>query len=358
MSTSRFAVVAAAAALLVGGCRGDGAATRDGTGAGGAALRSRALTDTLSLARPTGLVAARGTVVVMDGLSAEVVRVFDRAGALVAAAGREGPGPREFVGAVGLFPRPGRPGELWVHDMRLNRLSPVDLDTLLRAPGAAAAVGSPVSLSPGLLLESPRWLDDSTLVALNPMLEAGEGRFALFGADGVRRRTVGAPPPGEAGVAAFVRQQAYGGHMAVHPSRPLFVIGSRYAGRLEAFGPDGALRVRFQVPQAFEPDFRPAPDGLNMIRGGDFRFGYLDVAATGERVYALFSGRSTSEFGTRAEDAREVHVFGWDGRLRKVLRLDTAVDRLAVDEAAGALYATRSSPYPQVVTFPLDPAAL
>ncbi|HST58428.1 MAG TPA: BF3164 family lipoprotein [Longimicrobium sp.] len=347
-SRAGLALVALTVAAGVGGC-GNAASPPP-------LLRGRLLTDTASLALPTGLaLTPDGLAVVIDARAPEAVRVFDAAGALVARLGREGSGPGEFVSAVSVFGRPGHPGELWVFDTRLERVVPLRGETLRGAPGAAEAFGAAVKLQPGLIVEAPRWLDDSTLVALSPMLVAGEGRFVRFGADGVRRATMGDPPPTGTGGwgSAFVRQQAWGGDMAVHPSRSLFVLASRYAGRLEAYDRNGVPRVRFQVPQPFEPDFAPAEDGLNMERGKDFRFGYLDVAATAQHVYALYSGRLQRDRSVPADVADQVHVFDWEGRLQRVVRLDTPVAHLAVDSAGGTLYGTRIDPHPQVVEFSL-----
>lgn len=341
-----LALVALTAVLGVGGC-GNAASPPP-------PLRGRLLSDTVSLALPTGLtLTPDGRVVVVDARAPEAVRVFDTAGTLVARLGREGAGPGEFVSAVSVFGRPGHPGELWVYDARLQRVVQLRGGAQDGGTRAADAFGSVIRLQPGLIVESPRWVDDSTLVALNPMIPSREGRFVRFGADGVRRATMGQPPPGGWG-SAFVRQQAWGGDMAVHPSRPLFVLASRYAGRLEAFDRDGALQVKFQVPQEFEPDISPADDGLNMVRGDDFRFGYLDVAATAGHVYGLYSGRLQRDASAAADVADQVHVFDWQGALQRVIRLDTPIEHLTVDAAGQTLYGTRIDPHPQVVAFSLS----
>ena len=350
-SRAGFALVALTVAVGAGGC-GSAASPPP-------PLQGRLLTDTISLALPVGLaLTTDGLIVVVDARAPEAVRAFDTAGALVARLGREGSGPGEFVSAVSVFGRPGHSGELWIHDARLDRIVPVRPEAFRSGIRGADAVGAAVKLQPGLVVESPRWLDDTTLVALNPMLSGGEQRFVRFGADGARRATMGGPAPRARGGSgsSFIRQQAWGGEMAVHPSRPLFVLASRYAGRLEAFDRNGVPQVNFQVPHAFEPDFRPASDGINMVRGKDFRFGYLDVATAGEHVYALFSGRLHRDRRVKADAADQVHVFDWEGNLRQVLALDTPVSRLTVDSDERTIYATRTDPYPQVVAFSL-PAA-
>lgn len=317
------------------------------------ALRGTALTDTTSLAVPTDLLVEGGRLVVHDTRGANVVRVFDLQGRPVAAAGREGSGPSEFVDPMGVARRPGRPGEFWVYDGRLARLTPFQVADL---SGGQRGTAPPVRLSSGLVIETPLWLDDTTVVALNPMIKMGEGRFVIFGADGMARRTVGDPPPGDTRtLTAFIRQQLYGGRMAAHPTRPEFVVASHYAGRLEVYGRDGKLVRAFKVPDAFEPDVRAAPDYVNFLPNDGFRVGYVDVAVTADRVYALFSGRLDKD----ASDAffgDQVQVFDWQGNLLQVLKLDVSALRIALDPESATLYVVRHDPYPQVVSYRLNDA--
>lgn len=340
----------AAALLAVAGCglMGKG-------GPEPVALHGTALTDTTSLAVPTDLLVEDGKVVVHDTRGANVVRVFDLQGRELAATGREGSGPAEFAGPMGMARRPGRPGEFWVYDGRLARMTPFQLQDLANGRPAAA---TPLRLSAGLVIETPLWLDDTTVVALNPMIKTGQGRFVIFGADGVARRTVGAPPPGDTRkLNDFVRQQLYGGRMAAHPTRPEFVVASHYAGRLEVYGRDGGMVRTFEVPDAFEPDVHAAPDHVNFLPNEGFRVGYVDVAVTADRIYALFSGQLDKDEGD-AFFGDQVQVFDWEGNLLQVLRLDSPALRIALDPQAGTLYAVRHDPYPQVVSYRLNDAPL
>jgi hypothetical protein len=338
----------AAALLAVAGCGLLGKGGPDPV-----ALRGTVLTDTTSLAVPTDLLVDEGKLVVHDTRGANVVRVFDLQGRAVAEAGREGSGPSEFVDPMGVARRPGRPGEFWVYDGRLARLTPFKVSELA---GGRTASAAPLRLSSGLVIETPLWLDDTTVVALNPMIKTGEGRFVIFGPDGVARGTVGDPPPGDTRtLTPFIRQQLYGGRMAAHPTRPEFVVASHYAGRLEVYGRDGKLVRGFQVPDAFEPDVRPAPDHVNFLPNDGFRVGYVDVAVTADRIYALFSGRLDKDEGD-AFFGDQVQVFDWQGNLLQVLKLDSSVLRIALDPQAATLYAVRHDPYPQVVSYRLSDA--
>lgn len=342
------------------------ACERDGRGSPGdrsdargevVALRGRILMDTLALSLPRAVLEMDGHFVVQDMAADRAVQVFDSAGHLVASAGREGSGPGEFTDPFDMFMRPGHSDEFWVFDSRLGRLTPYDIAAF--TPGTRPQPsGEPVTLSPPFVFETPRWLDDTTLVALHPMMASGDGRFALFGPDGVRRRSVGAPPPGSDRIRPFIRQQAYGGHMAVHPHRALFVLASRYAGHLDVFDRAGNRLARAQVPEAFDPDYSPGRDGLNMVRGPGFRFGYVDVAATEDHIFALFSGRRFQQGYDGSEFGDQVHVFDWEGRHLGGMKLDAAALRISVNLTGTRLYAIRHDPQPQVVAYDLSGLAI
>jgi hypothetical protein len=91
-----------------------------------------------------------------------------------------------------------------------------------------------------------------------------------------------------------------------------------------------------------------------MASGDDLRFGYVDVATTGSRIYGLFSGRRRGDFPRgQAVYARQIHVFDWAGELEAVLDLDSDVIAIAADERDRVLYAIRHDPLPAIVKYEL-----
>lgn len=187
------------------------------------------------------------------------------------------------------------------------------------------------------------------------MLTPDRKRFALVDPAGKLVPTVGDHLPGNTNELPFVRQQVFGGSMAAHPRRPMFVLAGRYAPLVEVFDREGTRVLAMEVPVTFEPDFSVAPDGINMIRGPDFRYGYRDVDATEDHVYALSSGRTKQEYPETLFRGEYVHVFDWTGRLITILRLDSDAVSLAIDESESRLYIGRLDPYPQIVAYDLRP---
>jgi TolB-like 6-blade propeller-like len=187
------------------------------------------------------------------------------------------------------------------------------------------------------------------------------GRLAVFSSSGEFTGTVGDTPPAAPGVPAQVAGHAYQSTARLSPDRTRLALVTRHADRLEIYRADGTLAARATGPRGFEPVYSVArnPRGEPIFGSGrDLRFGYVDVAATEERIYALYSGRTRGQAPGRANFGRWVHVYDWSGRLHEVLGLDSDVLGIAVSADGGTLYAVRHEPAPALVAYPLaDPSA-
>ncbi|HEX6746811.1 MAG TPA: BF3164 family lipoprotein [Longimicrobium sp.] len=299
------------------------------------------------LGRSAALAIAGPYLVVADDYADSVVQIVDRrSGRLVRSLGRKGAGPGEFKAPWRFASPAGRPGELWLYDMGLMRLTRIPL------PNDAGAGAQRISIPlPQLPLTAPVWAGDSLL--LSPGIFGASARIARIAPSGRLIGYAGPPPPGPSSTPMMVRQHAYQATAAFSPARGLLVLADRHADRLELYRNDGTPVRTIVGRNGFAPVYAVGTHGgaPAMVTGENLRFGYVDVAATGDAIYALYSGRTRREFPGRASLAGEVHVYGWDGRLRRILPLDADVSRIAVDSAAAELYAVRSEPTPAVLRY-------
>jgi hypothetical protein len=301
------------------------------------------------LSRPQSVSVMGDRVLVGDHPSPHALHVISRAnGEYLASWGREGKGPGEFDALWGI--QPAANGTAWLFDPQQARLSLLDLNALLA--GGQNPLRRMVMLRGEFIPMSALWMSDSLLVSSG--LFSG-GRLAHFDASGNARRVVGPLPPAPPNVPAPVAQHAYTGTLVRHPSRPLLAIGTRHADRVEIYRATGELVTVARGPARFEPVYQAAVRGEApvMASGDDLRFGYVDLFAAGDRLYALYSGVKRGERPGRASFGGEVHVFDWDGRLRARYALDQLVLALAVDSAGRTLYAVRHDPEPAVLRFSL-----
>jgi hypothetical protein len=303
------------------------------------------------LSRPQSIGIVDDWVLVGDVPRPHALHVISRAdGRYLTSWGRRGEGPGEFSSLWGI--QPAGPGEAWLFDPALVRLLRVDVSALV--------AGAPNPLRRTLVLRGEYvpmtavWMADS-LVVSSGMFSGG--RLAQFDASGNPRRVVGPLPPAKPNVPAAVAQHAYAGTLVRHPSRPLLAIGTRHADRVEIYRADGELVTVARGPANFEPVYEPMVRGNTpvMATGDDLRFGYVDLFAAGDWLYALYSGVTRAERPGKASFGGEVHVFDWDGRLRARYALDALALGLAVDPAGRTLYTIRHDPEPAVLQYRLPP---
>jgi hypothetical protein len=308
-----------------------------------------------ALAMPTCVAVVGGDLVVVDPYADSMIKEIDRStGVLVREFGRHGEGPGEFEGPWSVDPVPGSSTQFWVYDLMLGRSTLVDLKADF---DGEARLGDRV-----MRLHATAALMEPIRVG-NHMVSLGffrHGRVAVLDDHGALLRTVGPTPlPERPGIPAAVRQHAYQSRMKANPSRTRLVIATRHADRLDIYSADGTPLKVAQRPFRFDPVFKvDEHDGKPVFATGEnLRFGYLDLATTDRRIYALFSGRTRAGFPGEANYGRFIHVFDWSGRLLRVLELDTPAIAVATDPAGHTLYTVRHKPSPAIMAYALGAPA-
>jgi hypothetical protein len=298
-------------------------------------LRASELNRSAVLALPTSLRVIGDFIVVIDAASDSALHVFDRrTGEHVRSLGRRGKGPGEFYGAwsleSGLDSAPG----VWVYDLPLRRMTEV---SLAHVPDRVVA-GAMVRMADGAVLTEPFWLTPDTIVTLGFFRDS---RLALFDRSGHRIGGLGSPAPE---VAPNQPMQASQARLARHPAQPVLAVANRYVSRIEFIDLATGSTQSVSGPVSVNTDRHPVEMD---------RFAYVDVSAMADRVVALFSGRTTPEFGEDAVFGDRLHVFDWRGTFEGAFRLDADVLAIAMDQDGAFVYALRHEPVPAVVRFRL-----
>lgn len=311
-------------------------------------LNGRVLTADERLGRPFTLAVTGPRLVVIDNASELAVHVYHSSdGRHVRSFGRRGAGPGEFKGPWSVATRSGSPDDVWIFDIALNRLTRAPLDA------ERAAIGSPEIVNfHDVLPTGPLWMGDSLIVSSGFF---SRGRLARFSPSGEFLAYVGALPPGAEETPITVRQHAYVGTAVKNDARARLAIATRHSDQLEILRPNGTLVTSARGPFAFAPRFTVERRGENLAMSTDesLRFGYVHAAASDDRIYALFSGRTREGFGSRAPFGQYIHVFDWDGKLREVLRVDTDLLALGISDDGRTLYAIRHDPTPALLAYSL-----
>lgn len=319
-------------------------------------LRGEVIATGEYLDQPGQLAVAGDRLVVLDRSAPKVHLFALRDGKRLASFGRNGDGPGEFRSARHVQPTDD-PDEVWIYDMGLRRMTRLHFGSE-PAPRVQEVVN--LDAGGGVFLH-PAWLTDTSMVVSGIFPRHAEGRLLLARRDGGMIRMLGEAPkhPGATAIPTTVLQHAYEGPVSVKPDRSRFAIATRQADRLEIFGAGGERITQVTGSTGFLPVFevRQREAGVSMAIGGDLRVGYVDLASTDDRIYALFSGQLAADAGSTSFYGREVHVFDWSGHLLHRLRLDDPAFTIAVDPGGTRLYAIRHDPAPAIVRYEIPPAA-
>jgi len=306
------------------------------------------------LAMPSQVAVVGDRIVLVDGFAERPVHVLDAASGIhVASFGRSGKGPGEFEWPRAVESAGSGSHSFWVFDAALSRLTLVEPDIWASQPSSER-----ITLS----VRGPAQVTNVIRIGENRLLGAGffsDGRLGHFDGKGDYTGASGPLPVSATEAPPGVLQHAYRGVLKSNPARTRLVFANRHAGFLEIYGSDGEPLRRIDGPYEFEPSFtvRLGEQGPGLATGDDLRFGYVDVATTNDRIYALFSGRTRTGHPEDAVYGQTVHVFDWDGTFVSILHLDADVMAIAVDEVRTRLLAVRHLPAPAVLSYDL-PARL
>ena len=127
--------------------------------------------------------------------------------------------------------------------------------------------------------------------------------------------------------------------LRVRPDGQAFVCADMYSGVIDfcRLIPGGIERVkleRLSYPVT-EISETPVP---RVLYKQENRFGFMDIAVTSERVYALYSGKTYERDRQGAFEGNRLFEYDWEGNLVRTLDFDVALTGITYDCDEGALY--------------------
>ena len=314
-------------------------------------LSSTVLAEGDEFAWPWGILPLDSVVILTDRPWLEgAVHVLDAAtGDRLMVFGRKGKGPGEYSSMPAPVRCPGAPpDQFWLYDFGNQRLTQVDLRRdetedfdEVQSRGIPSA-----SVPRGIA-----FLSDSLAVITGYFQN---GRVVLWDWRDGSLSPLGDLPAWESEMPPIVLQEAFQGPLVASPSGRRFALASEKTGRIELYSLTAGYLGLAKVPFEWSPDFVLESRGGQYFPQDGFlnRSAYVDLSATEERLYALFSGRSEFHFRGDMEQAEFIHEFDWDGNLITVHVLDRPVEHIAVDPVRGRILATVRDPVPGLVSFP------
>ena len=283
-----------------------------------------------ALARPNGIVVDGPRIWVSDYAGNPELHVFSAAsGELIVSLGRRGDGSGEFRGNAGEFQTlPDDTGVVWVFAPAGQRVVRVD-DDLPSTEWRAVALEIPPYVMRLV------WIDAATAVGIT---STEDPMFVAFDSLGTRIQATRGRFPGpevapvqermKAGITAF--------GICPKPTGEGFIRYHHHFGRVDSFGRDAAAATLFDVPFPSEPIFDTDREGRPRFTPEQIH--YVGCAIGDSHYYLVYSGLPIDLQHQGADAGSHIHIFDNDGRLYRVMHLDSPVSKIAVDESGGWLY--------------------
>jgi hypothetical protein len=235
---------------------------------------------------------------------------------------------------------------IWVYDFGSRKLFLIPYDSTKLTD---LRFRRDIQLKSSWTLTGPIWRDAKTIVS------AGffpSGRLGFFDTTGRLLRVAGPTPKGGANIPAAVVQHAYQSTLAINSSRTRFALATRYADQIELFSADGTLIRSAERPFGFDPKYTVVSTGSGPIPDlSRARFGYVDVVADDQHIFALFSGKLSRRYHGRENYGNYIHIFDWEGNLLTVARLDQEALKISMLPHSDLLYAVGGPPDPQIRSY-------
>jgi hypothetical protein len=279
-----------------------------------------------------------------DGL----IKVIDvRNDSLLFSFAKRGNGPNEYLHVANLQVNDSRPGNatigLFDPASRAYRIYSCD--------GLLAQGANTLPLSTLHLPYESRYTE---LISLDPGYMAtdltGKGRFVLLD-DSLKneRHTCHYRPKPIASLPDHIHAMAHHGKTFVSPDRKTIANIIYIAELFSVFRKEGGEIVPAWDYVIKEMDYRM--EGDNILNNTSM--GYLSGTMDDTYIYGLFCGKK-EELNAAATYADEIHVFTYDGKLKKKLQLATPAFGICMDRKAHVLYAIVHEPEPQIVRYDLS----
>lgn len=290
--------------------------------------------DVPGLYHPTRLYCFGDKILMKDDRSTECqMYIYDTRTGNLTRALRKGRGPGETIGAF-YFAMTEPDSVVVVNDITLVNMLEIPLDSLDKDWYISARHTS--SLINGVHSSAICGYEDNSLLV---MASYEDSRFVVYDLkDTSVVRKVCYSPDTEQGKLSRLVMTSYDGVIKYNSRHKKSVIACRFADQLEIYDFVKDTVQFIKGPTLFEPECETFITKYGLAGRtitDDTRKGYIDVCCDDRYIYTIYSGRLCTE--DHSSYGREIRIFDWKGRPKKVLQTDVDIIALDVD-SDGDLY--------------------
>jgi hypothetical protein len=185
-----------------------------------------------------------------------------------------------------------------------------------------------------------------------------DGMFMLLDSTGVRTGMFFEYPyknMSEKNIRNSVRAMAYQGKVKTNASRTKLVYAAAYADILYFYDIEREdLRIIKKVENRF-CKYLPEENGgrISAPIMSDNEYGCVDLYATDQYVYMLYSGRSFKKYQAKMGEADRLRIYDWQGDLLLEADMDLPCKNLCVSADDSFLWTIAELPEPKIVAYDL-----
>jgi hypothetical protein len=186
-------------------------------------------------------------------------------------------------------------------------------------------------------------------------VQPNKKRFALYDTDGNILNEFGVFPESNASMTPVEAIQSFVGHSTCSDDK--FIFACNRTDLIELYNFDGSLYKQLHGPDGFFPHLkqREVEGGGIAVSGtiGKSREGYFSPVAYGNELWVMYDGRY--EVTDPNHLINTIIVFNLDkGKPVRLIHLDKAISKFAIDGKNKALYGISSDPEYHIVRFDLS----
>jgi len=164
-------------------------------------------------------------------------------------------------------------------------------------------------------------------------------------------------PETEKGLSDYENAELYAGQVAISPDKRKLAMATYTAGLLSLYNIDkDDFRLIWSDTSFLPKGWRriAMADTTRIAFTNESKAGYLDICATNEFVFSVFSGKLYKEKDYSFSNI--IRAVSWDGKKRYQLVVDRMINRLSVSQDNSSIFAIspNSKNEPEIVVFNIE----
>lgn len=273
--------------------------------------------------------------------------IFDKRENLIMEFGQLGVGPLDFEEEVRfnnqIYYNENNDICIWLYEIHHHRLRLVNISKVIKE--RSVCIEREVDIKPNLNLEDLFYIDSTLVIGNVNNLDIDMDKLRFYNPIlGKMEKTVALSPKvkndnkKDISTIQYDYNSLFINRLRCHSSKGLVAVMMEM-DRMDFMNMKGEITQTITNSSAKKNAYRLS----DFPKGSKRKVFYLDVATANKNVYTLYNGKDTYE--TLNLKNNVIKIFDWEGKLRKCLKPQESLFRIAIDEENAVLYGVSDDDY-------------